>query len=160
KNFGDKETRLICEYDQQIPATAIRLSAPEDEETLSKEGIRLEPAALMNGARIVVSGDITSTELFRSGQIAIQDEGSQLVAALVGEGKRVLDCCAAPGGKTAALANRLPHAEIVAAELHPHRARLLRKLAPQSNVQVVTADALAMPFPEASFDRVLADVPC
>jgi 16S rRNA (cytosine967-C5)-methyltransferase len=113
----------------------------------------------MKSARMIVSGDVTATELFRNGQIAIQDEGSQLVAALVGDGKRLLDCCAAPGGKTGALAARLPEAEIFAAELHPHRARLLRRLAPQPNVHVVTADALALPF-AADFDRVLADVPC
>jgi 16S rRNA (cytosine967-C5)-methyltransferase len=53
----------------------------------------------------------------------------------------------------------LPEAEIFAAELHPHRARLLRRMAPQTNVNVVTADALALPF-AAEFDRVLADVPC
>jgi 16S rRNA (cytosine967-C5)-methyltransferase len=81
------------------------------------------------------------------------------VAALVGEGKRILDCCAAPGGKTSAMATRLPEAEIFAADLHPHRARVLRQLAPQSNVQVITADALHLPF-GAEFDHVLADVPC
>jgi 16S rRNA (cytosine967-C5)-methyltransferase len=57
------------------------------------------------------------------------------------------------------MATRLPEAEIVATELHPHRATLLRKLAPQHNVEVVTADALALPY-GADFDRVLADVPC
>jgi len=81
------------------------------------------------------------------------------VAALVGGGQKILDCCAAPGGKTGALASRLPQAEIVAAELHPHRARLLRERAPQGNVQVMTADALQLPFSDV-FDRVLADVPC
>ncbi|HEV8494682.1 MAG TPA: RsmB/NOP family class I SAM-dependent RNA methyltransferase, partial [Candidatus Angelobacter sp.] len=92
-------------------------------------------------------------------KVAIQDEGSQLVAALVGRGRRILDCCAAPGSKTAAMAIRLPEAEIVATELHQHRATLLRRLAPQQNVEVVTADALALPY-GADFDRVLADVPC
>jgi 16S rRNA (cytosine967-C5)-methyltransferase len=106
-----------------------------------------------------MSGDLTATQLFRDSKIAIQDEGSQLVAALVGEGRRILDCCAAPGGKTAAMAARLPEAGIVATELHSHRATLLRRLAPQSNVEVVTADALALPY-GADFDRVLADVPC
>ena len=57
------------------------------------------------------------------------------------------------------MATRLPEAEIVATELHPHRATLLRRLAPQQNVEVVTADALALPY-GADFDRVLADVPC
>jgi 16S rRNA (cytosine967-C5)-methyltransferase len=149
----------ICDYDQRVPATAIRLSSVKDETMLAQQGIQLAPGALKKNARVVVSGDITATELFRSGRVAIQDEGSQLVAALVGDGKRILDCCAAPGGKTAALATRLPAAEIVAAELHPHRARLLRTLAPQPNVQVLTADALALPF-GPDFDRVLADVPC
>jgi 16S rRNA (cytosine967-C5)-methyltransferase len=113
----------------------------------------------MATARIVTSGDASATQLFRDGEIAIQDEGSQLVAALVGKGRRILDCCAAPGGKTAAMATRLPEAEIVATELHPQRATLLRRLAPQKNVEVVTADALALPY-GADFDRVLADVPC
>jgi 16S rRNA (cytosine967-C5)-methyltransferase len=159
ENFGHDKAKLICEYDQRIPPTIVRLSASEGEETLAGEGVGLEPGALMAGARVVTSGDITATKLFRSGNVVIQDEGSQLVAALVGDGKRILDCCAAPGGKTSALAARLPQAEIFAAELHPHRARLLRRLAPQPNVHVVTADALALPF-AADFDRVLADVPC
>jgi len=160
ENFGEEKAKLICEYDQRIPPTFIRLSGAESEKELADAGMQLEPGALMRGARVVTGGDITSTEPFRSGRVAIQDEGSQLVAALVGDGKRILDCCAAPGGKTGALATRLPEAEIFAAELHPHRARLLRRLAPQPNVHVMTADALALPLPEAGFDRVLADVPC
>jgi 16S rRNA (cytosine967-C5)-methyltransferase len=157
--FGYDTAKLVCEYDQRVPLTALRLAAGEDDAELLRQGVQLASGVLMKSARVVLSGDVTATTLFRSGRIAIQDEGSQLVAALVGEGKRVLDCCAAPGGKTGALANRLPEAEIFAAELHPHRARLLRRLAPQENVHVVTADALALPF-AADFDRVLADVPC
>ncbi|MGE5322425.1 MAG: 16S rRNA (cytosine(967)-C(5))-methyltransferase RsmB [Actinomycetota bacterium] len=157
--FGEDLARRICEYDQQIPETILRLGNAGDEDALRREGVELAPGALMKNARRATGGDVTTTELFRSGAVAIQDEGSQLVAALVGEGKRILDCCAAPGGKTAAMATRLPEAEIFAAELHPHRARLLRQMAPQSNVQVITADALRLPF-GAEFDRVLADVPC
>jgi 16S rRNA (cytosine967-C5)-methyltransferase len=149
----------ICTYDQQVPPSILRVKDASDDAAFDQQGVHLGPGALMKSARMIVSGDVTATELFRNGQIAIQDEGSQLVAALVGDGKRLLDCCAAPGGKTGALAARLPEAEIFAAELHPHRARLLRRLAPQPNVHVVTADALALPF-AADFDRVLADVPC
>jgi 16S rRNA (cytosine967-C5)-methyltransferase len=158
-SFDDDIAQKICEYDQRIPATVLRLSSAEDETTLAAQGIQLTPGALMATARIVTSGDASATQIFREGKTAIQDEGSQLVAALVGQGRRILDCCAAPGGKTAALATRLPEAEIVATELHPHRATLLRRLAPQKNVEVVTADALALPY-GADFDRVLADVPC
>jgi 16S rRNA (cytosine967-C5)-methyltransferase len=89
----------------------------------------------------------------------IQDEGSQLVALLVGRGTKILDCCAAPGGKTRILAERNRNSRIVAMELHPHRARLLRKLVVASNVQVIAADSSKLPT-VALFDRVLADVPC
>jgi 16S rRNA (cytosine967-C5)-methyltransferase len=159
RELGDANARLVCEYDQRIPATVVRLSSSEDETLLSAEGIQLAPGALMAMARVVTSGDLIATQLFREGKVAIQDEGSQLIAALVGKGQRILDCCAAPGGKTAAMATRLPEAEIVATELHPHRATLLRRLVPHPNVEVVTADALSLPF-GADFDRVLADVPC
>ena len=158
KGLGDATAKLICEYDQRVPATVLRLNSPEDEALLSQQGIQLAPGALMKNARVVTGGDLSAT-ILSDNKIAIQDEGSQLVAALVGDGKRILDCCAAPGGKTAAMATRLPSAEIIATELHPHRTALLRKLAPQPNVQVITADALALPY-KAEFDRVLADVPC
>jgi 16S rRNA (cytosine967-C5)-methyltransferase len=157
--FGAENTGRICRYDQQVPPTVVRVSGEADEEQLRAEGIQLAPGALVKNARVVAAGDVTKSRLFLSGRIAIQDEGSQLVAALVGEGSRILDCCAAPGGKTAALATALPQAEIFAAELHPHRARLLRAMAAQPNVHVFTADAQHLPF-GADFDRVLADVPC
>jgi len=158
-DLGPDRAKLVCEYDQLVPATTLRLSSMEDEAQLSQQGIQLSHGALIKSARIVTGGELNTTALLAGGKIAIQDEGSQLVAALVGSGKRILDCCAAPGGKTSAMAARLPEAQIVAAELHPHRATLLRKLAPQQNVEVLTADALALPY-GPDFDRVLADVPC
>ncbi len=157
--FGREAAESICRYDQQVPATVLRLSSAADEEQLRAEGIELVPGALMKSARVVTAGDVTGSRLFREGRIGIQDEGSQLVAALVGEGKRILDCCAGPGGKTAALAIAFPEAEIFAADLRPHRARLLQKLAAQPNVRVLAADARQLPFASA-FDRILADVPC
>lgn len=159
KELGEASARLVCEHDQRIPSTTLRLNSPEDEVLLTEQNIQFAPGSLMKSARVLTGGDLTATKLLLGGKIAVQDEGSQLVAALVGSGKRILDCCAAPGGKTSALATRLPEAQIVATELHPHRAALLRKLAPQQNVEVLTADALALPF-GPDFDRVLADVPC
>ena len=157
--FGREKTHAICAYDQQVPATALRITAPEQEDALRGEGVHLAPGALMKNARIVTSGDVTNTKLLAGGQIAIQDEGSQLVAALVGEGSRILDCCAAPGGKTAAIAMAQPHSRIFATDIHPHRARVLRKIASQPNVHVLAADARQLPF-TADFDRILVDVPC
>jgi len=89
----------------------------------------------------------------------VQDEASQLVPLLVGKGSRILDCCAAPGGKTRILAERNPDASVVSAEIHPHRARLLRKLVSARNVQVIAADIRQFPS-TAVFDRVLVDAPC
>ena len=166
--YGLSAARQICEHDQSIPITAIRLRTPTAEQQLVQEGITLIPGALLASARRVQPGDVTKTQAFRSGQIVIQDEASQLVAALVGqnaphEKSQILDCCAAPGGKTLAIADHNPEAEITAIELHPHRARLLQKLlrvdASHARIQIVAADAQRLPLSQ-QFDRVLADVPC
>ncbi|HTM87209.1 MAG TPA: 16S rRNA (cytosine(967)-C(5))-methyltransferase RsmB [Terriglobales bacterium] len=157
--FGEERAARICAYDQQVPVTSIRLRAPESEAELRQAGIELLPGAFLADARRVGKGDIARSAAFREGRVAIQDEASQLVAALVGRGRRLLDCCAAPGGKTAILADRNPASQIVAADLHPQRARLLRRLVRANNVQVIAADAGRLPV-VAEFDRALADVPC
>ena len=166
--FGFDSARRICEYDQSIPTTAIRIRHPEAEAQLKAEGFELDPGALLSSARRVPRGDITKSAAFQAGSCVIQDEASQLVAALVGRGASILDCCAAPGGKTLAIADRNSSADIAAVELHPHRARLLQKLLhgndpavePQTgNIKVVAADARNLPF-VTKFNRVLADVPC
>ncbi len=138
------------------PRTAVPTSLVDD---LRADGIELEPGKLLSSAFTVKSGDITATKAFRERRVSIQDEGSQLVALLVGEGKNILDCCAAPGGKTRILAERNPEAAVVAMELHPQRAALLRKLVPAENVRVIAGDVRKMP-PPGSFDRVLVDAPC
>jgi 16S rRNA (cytosine967-C5)-methyltransferase len=166
--YGLDSALRICHYNQSVPVTAIRLRRPEAEAQLRAEGIDFVPGAFLASARRVQHGDIAGTAAFRAGLCVIQDEASQLVAALAGHGARVLDCCAAPGGKTLGIADRNPNAEIAAVELHPHRARLLRKLlsvhdpvkgAGTGNIRVVAADARNLPF-AAKFDLVLADVPC
>lgn len=157
--FGLEVASGICDYDQSPPVTAIRVRAASAEEELRRENIQLTAGAFLSDARRVQSGDITKTQAFAEGRIAIQDEASQLVAALVGEGSRILDCCAAPGGKTWAIADRNPQAAIVAVELYAHRARLLRQRIAAKNVEVITADVCDLPVREG-FDRVLVDVPC
>jgi len=161
KAYGEEATRRICEHDQSIPRITIRLRTPDAEQHLAAEGIETSPGRLMLSARIVTAGDVTKTAAFRTGEIAIQDEASQLVAALIGKGERILDCCAAPGGKTLAISDQNPQSSITALELHPHRATLLRKLTEPSktHIDVVIADAQHLPVSRL-YDRVLADVPC
>ncbi len=166
--YGLDSAFRICRHNQSVPVTTIRLRSPEAEGQLRTEGIELTPGTFLASARRVLHGDITRTAAFQAGLCVIQDEASQLVAALVGYGARILDCCAAPGGKTLAIADGNPDAEVAAVDLHPHRARLLRRLlsthdpAPEAGarkIRVVAADAQNLPF-SARFDRVLADVPC
>jgi 16S rRNA (cytosine967-C5)-methyltransferase len=123
--------------------------------------------------------------LIASGHAAVQDEGSQLAAIALtraplapavglGGGERWLDLCAGPGGKSRLLyglaTTAAPPASLVAAELHPHRAALVREtlsraereIAPAQRVaaEVVVADGTRPPWPDGSFDRVLVDAPC
>jgi len=87
---------------------------------------------------------LPSLQLSGRAHALFQDEASQGVAALVGRGASILDCCAAPGGKTAAMADRNPGADIAAVDLHPHRARLLRKLC---------AETIQPPRPKPAISR-------
>ena len=166
--YGLAAAHQICQYDLSVPATAIRLRDPAAENDLRAEGIDLAPGALLASARRVSTANISPARALLAGQAVIQDEASQLVAALVGRGSRILDGCAAPGGKTLAMADSNPDATITAVELHPHRARLLQKLlrsaaaspaARPHNIQIITADLQTAPL-HATFDRVLVDVPC
>jgi len=159
QEFGLQIAKQICAYDQRIPETVVSISDAAVADELRNHKIHLSPGYLLTSAYRVVAGDLTGTRSFRDGQVTIQDEASQLVSLLVGQGSHILDCCAAPGGKTRMLAERNPDARIVAMDLHPHRARLLRKLVAATNVQVMVADARQLPVNEP-FDRVLADVPC
>jgi 16S rRNA (cytosine967-C5)-methyltransferase len=159
KQFGLPAAQQICKYNQGIPETAVRLASPSIEEALAQENVVLTPGRLLASARRVQSGDVTQTRAFREGRVSIQDEASQLTALLVGHASAILDCCAAPGGKTRILANQNPDAIVVAMELHPHRARLLQKLVPENNVRVVAADVRQFPVSK-TFERVLVDVPC
>jgi 16S rRNA (cytosine967-C5)-methyltransferase len=165
KSYGLAAAEQICRYDQSPPVTAIRLRHPDAESQLRAEGIELCPGSMLASARRVMAGEITKASAFREGMCVIQDEASQLVAHLVGDGQRILDCCAAPGGKTSLLADRNPNARIAAVEFHPHRAHLLRKLLRQNiradgrNIDVIAADVRTPPF-TTHFDRTLADVPC
>ena len=141
------------------PNDAIRLSQPDwiVKRLTDDLGVDRAIAALesMNDAASVTTRD----------DGYIQDEGSQLVAAAVDAqpGERILDMCAAPGGKATALVS--DGATVIAADMRRSRLTLLESnrdrldISP-SDMCIVGADGTAPPFRPQSFDRVLLDAPC
>ena len=116
------------------------------------------------------TGNPADLPLVRTGRVGVQDEGSQLVAWGVTRPAAApgawLDLASGPGGKTALLTGLAAQqgSRVVAGELAPHRAGLVvagaRAYPLDQRPQVVVADATRPPWREASFTRVLADVPC
>ncbi|MDQ1746122.1 MAG: rRNA (cytosine967-C5)-methyltransferase [Frankiaceae bacterium] len=119
--------------------------------------------------RLAAGGDPGALPSVRSGAAGVQDEGSQLVALALaraevtegggGAAERWLDMCAGPGGKAALLSGLLPEGgRLLAAELHPHRARLVARAL--GGPGAVVADGTKPAWAAGAFDRVLVDAPC
>ena len=116
--------------------------------------------------RLTSGGDPGDVPAVREGRAGVQDEGSQYAALalteLVPEG-RVLDLCAGPGGKAALVAATLTGGDLLANELHEHRARLVRDTLRDAHgvpYAVVTGDGRRGPWRPGTFDAVLLDAPC
>lgn len=159
--YGEEAACAICRHGQQQSQPSLRLSSDDIERELAAEGVELAPGQLLTSARQVIAGNVTKTPAFRDGRARIQDEGSQLIAELVPHGNQILDCCAAPGGKTLILGERNPEAQIIACDgSHQRLADLQKRLQPLGErVQCRLADATHL-TDENTFDAVLADVPC
>ncbi len=162
RRYGPEAAEAICRWDQEPAGIAIRADP-----NATVAGLDMEPGAFLTCARRVVGGDVGRTEAFREGQIRIQDEGSQLVAEVLAARAddnpvRVLDLCAAPGGKTAILADRLPTAEITAVDVSRKRLDAMRRMLPQSltkRMRFEVADVTKMQL-KPEWDLILCDVPC
>jgi 16S rRNA (cytosine967-C5)-methyltransferase len=151
--YGPEAATAICRYDQLPPPVTIRLTSAEAETDL-----QLEPAAFVARARRVAAGDVARA--VARGLVRIQDEGSQLIAEVAGRGGAILDCCAAPGGKTAILAERNPTALVTACDISPRRLKAMQAmLGHQPGIRFRVLDATELPFQE-QFDLVLCDAPC
>ena len=159
----------VCGFSPFPQKEAERMGHPNVVADFGLEGVVLEAGEILTAARTVVSGDVTATPAFHEGRVRMQDEGSQLIAELAccasenpnQNEKKILDACAAPGGKTLILAERNPQASIVACESSAPRLNQLRqRLAGHANgVECRLADATALDE-ESAFDLVMADVPC
>jgi len=159
--LGPSETRALLQADNEPAELALRINTLVGDRP--PEGI----AGRREGEAFVVdeAADLEGHPGFQAGAFLVQSRASQRVAELVAPrpGERVLDLCAAPGGKTTHLAALMGgEGEVVAVERHPGRARALRDVCRRmaaGNVTVVTADALQFDGGQA-FDRVLLDPPC
>jgi len=163
--YGREAALSLAEANNQPATTFLRFNRSPDEiaEQLRKQDIPVRPGNFLKDCRAVVKGNVVRTEPYRRGEINVQDEASQIVPYLldVQEGHRVLDLCAAPGNKTAPLAQWAGQSgQVIACDLHWHRLTEMVPMPPQSRVYRVALDSREpLPFP-IRFDRILVDAPC
>jgi 16S rRNA (cytosine967-C5)-methyltransferase len=143
----------------------IRMTSGELTARLKERGVLVGTGRFAPDALVVEDGQPLRDPGSEAGWFVVQDEASQLVALLAGPspGTRVLDTCAAPGGKTTAFAAADPGALVVACDVRERRMALLQRTVEATgaaNVVLVQAD-LARPLPFTDrFDCVIVDAPC
>lgn len=172
KAFGGDETELMARANNEPPPIAIRVvrTLADESDVLDKlrsAGAELVTSEIAKSAWRVFGATAKLRELSERGELYIQDEASQLVAEVVNAraGDRVLDVCAAPGGKTTLFAERASdEADVVAMDVSPHRLATIERtvqLHQLKSIKLMLGDASApLPFDSGSFDRVLLDAPC
>jgi 16S rRNA (cytosine967-C5)-methyltransferase len=171
--FGAEEALALARAMNEPAPLCVR--APERDALVARAraaGLEARPALRARDGLLLAGGSVAALARAAGGlAFQVQDEAAQLVVELAawelrGRRARVLDACAAPGGKAFQLAEQLgPGAEIVAVEVHPRKADALAREAARrglTGVRVLCADAreLLPGLEEGSFDAVLVDAPC
>ncbi|MDP3937962.1 MAG: 16S rRNA (cytosine(967)-C(5))-methyltransferase RsmB [Deltaproteobacteria bacterium] len=174
EQLGHEEAVRFMEADNVVPPLTLRVrggrtTPGELIARLADAGFEARAGRYAPGAVVLVErAPPGALPGFAEGCFAVQDEASQLVSLLVGaaRGERVLDLCAAPGGKTAHLAEQVgPKGRVVALDANAARLDLVTALCRRmglDNVETVMGDARGLPQTVAGdgFDCVLADAPC
>ncbi len=174
EEFGVEKTLQVCMVDNQIPPLTLRTNTLKTSredliQRLKDSGLNPTPT-LFSEEGIRLEGPPPTSELpfFKEGLYVIQDEASQLVASILDPrpGERILDACAAPGGKTTHIAQRMENrGEILAFDLNREKLKKIEEGCQRLGIKIVKtrAEDAARPlaFPGGiEFDRILADVPC
>lgn len=171
KQFGNDEAERIFKTNEGRRPIFIRVNTLRtDADSLIKEleecGITVGKTTLENCLEIKNFGDITSNDAFAKGYFYVQDMSSQTCAAVLGAapGDFVIDCCAAPGGKSFTTAMYMQNkGRIVSGDIHEHKAELIKKTAVRlgiSSIETYVGDAAKMPDDFMGADKILCDVPC
>lgn len=167
KHYGLDHTKQICAINNVPPRNVARVNTLKTSKASLLAQYHCEAGKLSEDA-LIFQEPIASTAAFQLGEVAIQDEGSQMVAFIVDPkpNDRVLDVCAAPGSKTIHMAARMQNTgQIIAHELHEHRCELIRESCMRygaTNIEVKCVDSTtsASLYPPGSFTHVLVDAPC
>lgn len=171
--YGMATTQAMLEENNVPPIQTVRVNLTKGtvEEAithLTAEGIKVERSTLIPECLHITGGQAARTAAFGQGLITIQDESSMLPATVMNPQPdwRVLDMCAAPGGKTTHLAEKMnDEGSILALDLHPHKLELIDENTARLGLESIdTAPLDGRKAPEylavESFDAVLVDAPC
>jgi len=168
RRLGLERAEAKCAAQNRTPPIHLRVPArigvERAREALAREGVETEMVSEAPRCLRVLSGALAESSLPLDGLVFPQDAGSQLVPLLlqVRRSDRVLDVCAAPGGKATAMSELAAEGSVIAIDRRQRRVRLLREIAGRllaENVHPVVADGRRLPF-ETRFTRILLDVPC
>ena len=169
KQYGSENLNQAIISLKKIPYLSVRVnklkySEEEFEEFLKERDIQI--IKKVDTVYYVNSGLIINSKEFKEGKIIAQDASSYLAAKNLGvkPNELVLDICAAPGGKTAVLAEEMENkGEIIAIDIHQHKKKLIEENMKRLGIDIVKAtvlDARNVNKQGRKFDKILVDVPC
>lgn len=171
KDYGEENTLNILSESLKaanlyIRVNTVKTTAEELKEELKKENIECEDAFLENFLCLNKGANIANSKAFKKGLFHVQDlaSGTTALKLEAKENDRVLDLCAAPGGKTFTIAQSMNNkGEIIATDIHKHRVDLIeegKKRLALSIIKPMVSDASKYNGALGEFDKVLSDVPC